>query len=215
MKNIDIDTVIIDIDNTFAEDISWQKITLGLRASADTFNDIIDRNKRGFLPEHEVKRQILQLWRNTGNANWNYMEIMFKFWKLKTDSIEMSHYLTLSYRVCIISGSLDMYAKTVAEKLQIDDWYANTQLVWDKDGKLTDYVFFPDKAAKKLEQFRDYAGKNNIDKTRCAVIGSKESDITLFKEIKFPILVTSEPLPELEALAFKKVSNLSEIKEIL
>lgn len=76
------------------------------------------------------------------------MEEMFRSWELKEDAREVISYLKRSYRVCLISGSVDLYVGVVAEKLGIVDWYANTEIVWDESGNLVDFHYFADQSQK-------------------------------------------------------------------
>ena len=113
-----------------------------------------------------------------------------------------------------MSGAVDLYVRVVAEKLGIVDWYANTELVWDIEGNLIDFHYFADQSQKKLEHLREYVTKYGLDINRCAVVGDGDSDIALFRELPYGIAVNKNPYPELEALATKTVSRLSQLKEI-
>lgn len=206
--------IIFDVDGTLSEDVSWLKITAGLGASSGKHSEIFENFKKGKLAYPEAKGQLIQLWQNTSNANKRYMDNMFRSWKLKKDASETIAYLQKDYRVCLMSGAVDLYVQIVAEKLKVPDWYANTELVWDKDGKLVDFHYFADQSQKKLEQFEKFITENNINKTDCAIVGDGDSDIELFKELDCAIAVNKDPYPELEALAYKAITNLSELRQI-
>ncbi|OGM15364.1 hypothetical protein A2V56_03195 [Candidatus Woesebacteria bacterium RBG_19FT_COMBO_42_9] len=211
-----IDTVILDIDGTLTETISWYEITEGLGASRATHVDIFEeRFRKGKLSYLDAKKELIGLWRSTRNANKKYMEKMFRSWKFKKDVVEIVEYLKKFYRLCLISGSVDLYVEAIAERLGIPHWYANTDLIWDKEGNLVDLNYYADQAAKKLEQFNEFISRNNIEKERCSVIGDGDSDIALFRELHYGIAVNKDPHPELESLAFKMIKELKEIKKIL
>ena len=89
--------------------------------------------------------------------------------ELKEDAEETVNYLRNIYRLCLISGAVDLYVQIVAEKLEVSDWYANTELVWDENGELVDYNYHADQAGKKLEQFGEFIKEHQIAKDRCAV----------------------------------------------
>ncbi len=214
LMNKKIDTVILDVDGTLSEDISWLKLTEGLGVSSEKHSEIFNQFRKGLLTYPEAKKQLIELWQSSGNANKDYMENMFKSWKLKEGAEDIVCYLEKSYRVCIISGAVDLYVKVVAKKLGVSVWYANTELVWDNRGNLVDFHYFADQAAKKLEQFRLYIKKNRLDRTRCAIVGDGDSDIALFRELKYGIAVNAKPHPELESLAYKRLKNIQELKDI-
>jgi len=215
MLRKEIETIILDVDGTLSEDISWLKLTQGLGAFPDEHAEIFEQFKKGILTYPEAKRKLISLWQVTGNANKKYMEEMFRSWGLKEDAEETVAYLKETYRLCLISGAVDLYVGVVADKLGVADWYANTELVWDENGNLVDFNYFADQAGKKLEQFNEYVAKNNLQKDRCAVVGDGDSDIALFRELRFGIAVNKNPHEELESLAYKSVKKLREIKEIL
>jgi len=214
MVNKKIETIIFDVDGTLSDEISWFKLTDGLGTSAETHAQILAEFKSGKLSYTKAKRKLILLWQSTGNANKPYMEEMFRSWRLKENAHETINYLKRSYRVCLISGAVDLYVKVVAEKLGIVDWYANTELIWDENENLIDFHYFADQAQKKLEHLNEYIAKHGLDKRKCAVIGDGDSDIVLFRELSYGIAVNKNPYPELETLAAKTVSKLNQLKEI-
>lgn len=209
-----IDAIILDVDGTLSEETSWLKLTQGLGASPEEHSLIFDQFKQGLLSYDEAKRRLIQLWQNTGNANRNYMEKMFRSWDLKKDAEETVNYLKKAYRLCLISGAVDLYVQIVAEKLGVVDWYANTELIWNEKGELVDFNYEADQAGKKLQQFGEFIEKNQITEDKCAVVGDGDSDIALFRKLRYGIAVNKNPCPELESLAFKTVKELAELKEI-
>lgn len=142
------------------------------------------------------------------------MEKMFRFWNLKEDAEDTVDYLKNAYRVCLISGAVDLYVQIVAGKLGVADWYANTELVWNENGKLIDFHYYADQAGKKLEQFEEFIKKYRLEKDKCAVVGDGDSDLVLFRELHHGIAVNKNPNPELESLALRTVRELKELKNI-
>lgn len=214
MLQKEIDTIILDVDGTLSEEISWLKLTQGLGASPEEHSLIFDQFKKGSLSYPEAKRRLIKLWQDTGNANRDYMKKMFQSWSLKEDAEETVNYLRNAYRLCLISGAVDLYVQVVAEKLGIVDWYANTELVWGENGELIDFHYHADQAAKKLEQFEEFIKRHRLERDRCAVVGDGDSDIALFRKLRHGIAVNKNPNPELESLALRTVKELRELKEI-
>jgi len=209
-----VDTIILDVDGTLSEEVSWLKLTHGLGANSEKHSDIFEKFKKGQLSYPEAKKKLIKLWQDTKHANKDYMIKMFHSWKLKEDVAETIDYLRRNYRVCLISGAVDLYVQTVAEKLKVKDWYANTQLIWNIGNELVDFDYHADQAQKKLEQFEDFVTKNQLKKSRCAVVGDGDSDLILFNKLPYGIAVNVNPYPELESLAFKTIKNLWELRNI-
>lgn len=209
-----IETIVLDIDGTLSKEVSWLKITKSLGASVERHTTIFDKFKKGLIEYPEAKARLIGLWQATGNAKKSFMKKEYRSWTLKEDAKETVNYLQRAYRVCLISGAMDLYVQIVAEKLGVVDWYANTELIWDKKGNLIDFNYYPDQAQKKLEQLQDYVAKNELDLNRCAVVGNGDSDVVLFRELKYGIEVNEIPCPALKGLAYKTITNLRELKEI-
>lgn len=211
-----IKSIVFDIDGTLSSEVSWLKLTEGLNASVGAHSKIFEEFLENKLGYQIAKSKLIELWQKTGNANREFMYRLFHSWKLKEDALEIISYLKKRYRLVLISGSVDLYVQTVAEKLDITDWYANTTLVWDKEGNLIDFRYFRDQANKKLEQFNEFKTKHGFSYKNSAVVGDGDTDLELFKKIKFSVMVEKEkPHPELEKLAFTKIHNLKELKKIL
>jgi phosphoserine phosphatase len=143
------------------------------------------------------------------------MERIFRSWKLKDDAVQMVEYLKQKYNLCLMSGSIDLYVQVVAETLEIPDWYANTELIFNDNGDLVDFHYFRDQAVKKIEHLNEYLSKTNASKEDCVIIGNGDSDIALFKELPYGIAVDTDLHEEVRGLAYKVISNLDEVVSIL
>jgi HAD superfamily phosphoserine phosphatase-like hydrolase len=214
MLRKEVDTIILDVDGTLSEEVSWLKITESLGASPNEHASLFDQFKKGRISYSEAKAKLIKLWQATGNANKDFMEKTCRTWSLRKDANEIVDYLKRTYKVCLISGAIDLYVKIVAEKLGVPDWFANTELIWDEQGNLTDFNYYPDQAQKKLEQFRKFISQKGLNEKKCAIVGDGDSDIVLFRELKYGVEVNETPHPELKGLTYKTVKTLSELKNI-
>lgn len=211
MTKSQIKLIIFDIDGTLTEEVSWLKLTESLGADSLIHREIFSNFKLGKLSYGDAKTQLITLWQNTGNANKDFLSQQFSSWPLKKDAREVIEFLKNKFQIVLISGSIDLYVETVANKLNIATWYANTKIIWDGKGNLIDFEYEPNQAQKKLDQLKEYLKKNDFKKENCFVVGDGDSDLALFKELPHGIAVNKEPYPELEKLAWRKVSTLTEI----
>ena len=210
-----IKAIIFDIDGTLTSNISWLELTKGLGASTEKHSEMFEKYLKDEISYKKAKEDLIKLWQKTGNANRKYMIKMFNSWKLKEDAHEVTSYLKKNYQIILISGSLDLYVKTVADKLGVDTWYANSKIDWDKNSNLIDFHYFRDQAQKKLDQFEHYKNMNKMRNEDFAVVGDGDNDQLLFKKIKMSVLIKKEkPHPELEPFAYAIIENLSELKTI-
>ncbi len=103
----------------------------------------------------------------------------------------------------------------MAKKLGIQDWYANTQLIWAENGLLIDFDYQLDQAQEKVIQLEKYLATHGYKKEECLIVGDSESDLELFKTLPYGIAVSNKVYPALEKLAWKTITQLSEIKTLL
>jgi phosphoserine phosphatase len=72
--------IIFDIDGTLSPEISWLALTRDLGASVDEHIRIYTDLKQGRIDYPESKRQLINLWRATGNANKAFFQKLFENW---------------------------------------------------------------------------------------------------------------------------------------
>ena len=110
---------------------------------------------------------------------------------------------------------MDLFAEIAAKKVGADHWYANTTLIWDKNGNLEDFIYYLKQGEKKLEQFLSFCSEFSVEPVECAVIGDGENDIPLFRKSEHGIAVESPNLHHLDTIAWKKIKELKEIEQML
>lgn len=210
-----IKAVIFDIDGVLSERISWTELTKDLGASVDEHLDIFNQLIDGKITYEDSKSQLLKIWQSTGNTNNETFQEIFASWPLRVEAQGVIDFLRdKGIITCIITGSMDLYAKVVAEKLDIPFYYFNTELVWDDRRNLIDFHYSKDQANKKVEQFQKFRKEWNLIPKECVGVGDGPNDIELFKVIR-GIALRSPNSKDLETIAWKVIDNLSEIKEII
>ena len=207
-----IKAVVFDVDGTLSPHVSWAKLTEILGASVPELNKIYEDLKNGNAEYEESKRAVLKLWQGGGKLNKAQLEEIFNNWELKSDASSVIDYLRLKgYVVCLITGSMDLYAEIIAKKLGIDFWYANTTLHWGKDGMFEDLNYELGADKKKCEQFAEFCAKQSLMPTECVVVGDDANDIGLFKLSEHGIAVKSPTSSFLDSVKLKRTCFLSTI----
>jgi len=211
-----IKAITFDIDTTLTYENSWTTITKELNASVNTHNFIYKELKESRTSYKQAKEKLLNLWKATGNDNKDFFIKIFEKIPLKKDAQEVVTYLkSKGIIICLITGSVDLYAKTIVQRLEVDNYFANTELIWGKNDKLVDFHYDIDQSQKKVKQFLIFCSQQKINPNNCYIVGDDENDIDLFKFTKKGIVVKSENSHKLENYAWKKIDNLLEIKDIL
>lgn len=211
-----IKAVIFDIDGTLSPDISWTKLTLQLGYSVPNHMEIYEKFKNGKLEYNEAKKALLSLWTASGPLSKSRLEEMFKSWALKDDAIPIFQYLkSKNYITCLITGSMDLFAQVITQRVGADFWYANTDLIWDSDNYLKDFIYEINASEKKLRQLQEFCKRNSLELNECATVGDDKNDIGLFRATKNGIVIKSPTSKALEPFSWRKIETLIDLKKLL
>jgi HAD superfamily phosphoserine phosphatase-like hydrolase len=205
--------VVFDIDGTLSPEVSWLALTRDLGAPVEQHIRIYTDYKNGKTDYSASKSQLLELWRATGSANKTFFAQLFDALPLDPAAEKVVQAAKVGRVVCLITGSMDLYAKTVAKKLGVDQWYANTTLHWDAEGNLVDMDYELDQAAKKLQQFGVFCQTNNLASEDCLIVGDGENDEKLFEACKRGVLLGGDA--EAQTHAWKRIAQLADFEQII
>ncbi len=190
--------IILDLDQTLTIDqASWLQFTNLLGADFNIHIDIFNKFKTGELDYPEAKKQLIELWKSVSKLDRKSIEEIFDKVELREGALEGVNYLKSKYKICIISGAIDVFVDLMANKLGIEDRYASTKFIFDENDCLIDFSYKLSRGEEKLEFFKDFCEKYGADPKECAAIGDGESDMPIFEEVGLPILfIASETTSE-------------------
>lgn len=212
--------VIFDIDGTLSPILSWLEFTKTLGASTDRhqaiFRDYLDER----ITYEQSRTELLALWQATGRAHLSTMQQIFDQWPLHAAAAPLIAGLkNQGAQVCLMTGSFDLYAATVARKLSVEQWYANTRLIFAPDGSLQSYDYVRDQAAHKLRQLNLFLEATELSVADCVAVGDGPNDVALFRATGRGILVepamVRDDLAEVRAAAWKTVGRLDDVAGVL
>lgn len=209
--------VVFDIDGTLTKSISWVVLTEGVGGSIETNDRFLDECKHGKISQNDLEREWIKNWRSGGKGNRKAFYEVLSAIPLREDTLDTINYLKKKdYKICLITGSFDLYGQIVSEKTGVKEWYANTSLVWDKNERLIDVKTVIDDKQRKLDHFREFCLEHKLEPKECVPVGDSSNDIGLFQLTGNGIAVrTQYEAKELEGIAWKVVNELSEIKNML
>lgn len=208
---------IFDIDGTLTPQNSWIAFSQDIGASVADHLAIYSQHLGGEISLDESKKQLLAMWRATGKANKAHIQSVFKNWPVKEDARDLVDWLkSQGYSICLITGSLGVYAEHIARELGVDHYYANAELYFDEDEELTDFHYTANQAEVKLQQFTDFCEAQGIEPGDCIAVGDSDNDIELFRATKHGILIEGEKISEeLRESAWRTIHQLNEVKDLL
>jgi len=210
-----IKLICFDVDDTLIDGTSWLILTKGLGCSPLEALDIFQRCQKEKITFTEGERLLTKMYQDSGNANIGFISELFDKVKVKDEAIDLISYLRKKeYKIYLISGTIDIYVESVAKKLGVDGFYANSTLDFDDKGILLKINYRDNQGEIKVEQLRNLVDSLGIDMEQVAFVGDSENDIEVFKVVKYGIAVHGSS-EELDRVAWKKVNSLREIKGIL
>ena len=213
MKKIKL--ICFDVDGTLVDANSWLVLTEGLGCSPQEHVDIYSRCKRGEMTFDEGARILTKKYQDSGKANESFIDDLFDKIEIKEEVEDLISYLKKKgYIIYLISSAIDKHVETVAKKLGVDGFYANSSLEFDNNGVLQRIKYYPDEGERKLRQLRELIKKLGISMDQVVFVGDSENDIEAFKATKRGIAVKAEN-EELKKAAWRTVDSLSKIKDII
>jgi len=213
----EIKAIIFDIDGTLTEKNSWQQLIIAMGGTWEEDLEVVELDRSGKISHEEANARVLALWKRHGLASRENFQKTFENMNLRHDALDLVNYLKQKgIIICLITGSMDLYAQTIAEKVGAQNFYSNAILRWDENSMIKDFIYDWRQGELKLKQFREFLQKNNLRPDECATIGDSDNDYELFKLTGRGIAIRTEYEDKvLESIAWKVVNSLSEIKNII
>lgn len=220
-----VKAIVFDIDGTLTPGNSWTAFTRDLGASVDDHMSIFRSHVRNEISLDESKVQLLELWLKTGKATKAHIEAAYDTRPIRPDAANLINWLKQEgYIVCLITGSVGLYAQHIATRLGVKEWYANGDLFFDWKGDLVSFHYTTDQVQVKLDQFSHFCARLSLQPQECVAVGDGENDVGLFELTQRGILIAGgkesdgyhdHVSPALRAVAWREVECLERVQGIL
>ncbi|MDR0900039.1 MAG: phosphoserine phosphatase SerB, partial [Methanobrevibacter sp.] len=96
-----------------------------------------------------------------------------------------------NHEIAVISGSFDLIAEPIKEKLGIDYLFTNSLV--EEDGKLTGEVTGPLVENTKADVLADFAKDKGISLEECVAVGDGANDISMIEIAEYGIAFNAKP----------------------
>lgn len=207
--------VCFDVDGTLVEGASWRFLTKGLGCPTQYLQDTFSQAWKGEISFQEAERRLTRRYQKGGKATHEYIEKIFSKVNPRQEAYGLVCCLKAKgYQICLVSGAVDIYVEKIAQKLGVDRFFATAGLEFDRAGKLKRIDYDPNQGEAKVRYLKKLVRELGINIKNVVFVGDSDNDIEVFKTTGHGIAVgtTNE---ELKGVAWKVVSSLTEIKEIL
>lgn len=206
--------LIFDVDHTLTEGVTWYKVTEKLGASTYTHADIFMRFLDGKISYQKAKQELFKIWLKNGPVSKQKLIEVFENIHIKGEAISLLNELqNKGYTICLISGSIDMFVKILANRLGIKHAYGNSKLRFDEEDNWIDLEYTKNEAMLKVEQLEDFLEKTGFTKEECIAIGDGENDFELFRVI--PGIAVNSGNEHIARISWQNIKYLTRVSQIL
>ena len=116
------------------------------------------------------------------------------------------------FDVIIISGSFDIIANTIKQKLPVDEIFTNSLV--SKDGVLTGEVTGPLVSGTKLDILKEYIADAGYTLDECISVGDGANDISMIESAKYGIAFNAKPTLKENADIIVETRNLTDVLDV-
>ncbi len=203
-----------DLDGTLTTENSWFLLNkaMGLTQEEDSelFNDYLS----GKISYDEWMDLIISIYKNKkGDLSKDQVDQIANSINIREGAFEVVEKLkSMGHEVIIISGSVDTICNQIAQKLNIDTYLTASQLVFNNENQITDIETMGDERSAKMKLLKNYCDQKGYTLDMVIAIGDGGNDLEIFENVK-GILIGENT--ELSNVAWKKVSKLSEIPDLM
>ena len=117
------------------------------------------------------------------------------------------------FDVIIISGSFDIIANTIKQKLPVDEIFTNSLV--SKDGVLTGEVTGPLVSGTKLDVLKEYIADAGYTLDECIAVGDGANDISMIESAKYGIAFNAKPALKENADVIVETRNLTDVLDVI
>jgi len=207
--------ICFDVDGTLVDGTSWLLLTEGLGCSLQEHLDIFHRAKRGEISFVKGEKLLTKMYQDSGNATKSFIRELFSKIEPRKEARSLfGHLKKKGFIIYLISGAIDIFVGEIANKLEVDGFYANSRLDFNNSGLLTKIHYRDNQGEVKVEQLKKLNNKLGINMNQVVFVGDSENDIEVFKVTGKGIAVHCFN-EDLKKVAWKSANSLSGIKNLL
>lgn len=117
------------------------------------------------------------------------------------------------FDVAIISGSFDVIANTIKDKLNVDNIFTNS--LGEDNGVLTGEVFGPLVTGSKLDVLSKFIDEAGYTLEECIAVGDGANDISMIESAEYGIAFNAKPALKQIADIIVETRNLTDVLDVI
>jgi len=211
MQN-DVKLICFDLNETLIEENTWENLNLAMGVTEEEDAKILRDFETGMTSYEEGQSRLEEIYRQRGKAKKEtIVEVVEKctFYEGAEDIIK--YLKERKYELALISGSVDILTRKVAEVLGIPRYAANNSFIFDKNGNFLKIDALHEDADFKIEVVQEYCDQMNIAPSQVAAVGDGLNDVKLFQYTGRGITYRDRDIAK---YAWKLIDKLEDLKAI-
>ncbi len=211
--NINIKLVCFDLNKTLINENTWYDLNLAMGITAEEDQEMFKRWSSGKLSYVAWQKELERLYITRGKATKERIICIINQYSYATGAqTAITDLQKNGYQLSLISGSIDLLVKKVADELKIPLYSANNSFTFDVNGYLSAINCLGEDNEVKVIQLQDHCQELGIDITQVACVGDGDNDQEIFTLTGHGITFKGS---KIESDAWKVINNLKEISTIL
>lgn len=208
----DIKLICFDLNETLIEENTWLNLNLAMGVTPEEDEEILRDFQTGVTTYEEGQNRLEEIYRTRGKANKDTVTKVAERYSFYDGAEEIVKYLKdKGYELALVSGSVDVLAKKVAQVLGIPRSAANNKFVFDENGKFLHIDALHEDADFKIEVVQEYCDELRIEPSQVAAVGDGINDIKLFEYTGNGITYRDRDIAK---YAWKLIDKLEDLKHI-
>lgn len=206
--------ICFDFDGTLTNQSSWYLFNTHFGMTAEEDASLFDQYIHNGFDYKNWTAQITNILKERQLLNKDSLESFISSISLREEAFELlKSCKDAGYKTVIISGGLKQVVEHAAQSLDVDHIFTTSELVFNEDGGFENIIDSGDEMYAKVQLFEKVCEEYKVNPEEVIAVGDGGNDLEIFKRTKKGILLGD--YEKLKPLAWKRIENLSEIKELL
>ncbi|WP_086809191.1 HAD family hydrolase [Streptomyces reticuliscabiei] len=207
---------VLDIDHTLTTEASISLVNRELGVDTEEFFNLGRSALAGRISARAGQHLMREMWERSGRATHAHLTALFESVPLRPDAAAfVADLQKRGMHVCLITSSANLFAAVTAARLGITEYYANLQLSFDHEGRLTDLTANLDAAGLKKQQLLAFCDRHQVAPHEILAVGDADNDKDLFTVTGNGVLMGNNSNAHLASSAWRSATTLREVTALL
>lgn len=204
--------VVFDINDTLVEDNTFLALNMALGMTKAEDKMFYELNQEGVMPNDMWVELVNNIYQKRGKATKKNIEAAILNYTYLDGAKQCIAKLQKAHvKIALLSGSVDLFVKKVADELDVSLWRSSAQLHFNKNGTLTRMDYLDEDETAKLHNLKDICDIEGIDIRDVVCIGDGSNDRALFKQTR-GITFTGSKIAN---IAWKVVPSIKDVPDAI